>query len=449
MPPAPPQKLQTLLLDHQLHQNGVAFHQRPLSQGKKLFLLPILAASFATELAARPILPPSLQPLPRTEHSAGETQKFLLEQTQAELRPSHKKFTEEAQYAARLEGYKKNPPRLEEILTDVWEDLGLSREKAKSFVQNSFQNKNHIPTDLNKRATLLYAEEDILQAGTLTGLKNFFKCGVHAGILATTTKLLNTQHQENIPAPPTENPTPEELEKTWQHIEALTQRKPEALATLDLVKNLADEMVEKMLDKAAGWAAPRDHVYIVSKKYDAKTIFQFIAAHEATHTGQSLQIPPHLTHALNSLKEGLVSAFCEKIDQKQAIAQHAGMAIHPNEARAKKESFAEEISYLTEPKEIATWTGMIKKIYFEQTGKLLEKTSTEDDLTKFHEWLRKPNSEKNEYKSHVIQTFRVMNKILGASPETKKILSEHLLDVAQKKPTLKKEKENPNAFGIC
>jgi len=423
-------KAKTLFGDHQHQKNGLPWPKRPLSRIASLVIPALTSICSATDT-------------PTAAHERN-TQKFPLENPTEN--PSKNQEKKAPEYQALLEEYRKNPPTLKALLTHVWEDLGLPPTEAAALLQNSFQNKNLIPVDLNKRATLIYAEKDILEADTLPGLKNFFQCGVHAEILETTIKILNAEHGSQIPTPPTENPTPEDLQKTWQQIETLTNHTPAALKTLAFVKTLANKMVENMLTKAAGWAAPGDHTYIVSQTQAPKTLFQFIASHEATHTAQATHIPPSLNKPLKTLREGLIQTFTQTLNEKTQTTQ---LTLHAKEATRRTETFAEEMGYLTNPIEIATWAGMIKKIYFEQTGELLQRSSTPKELDQFHTWLKTTPTETNEYKKNIIKTFQIMSDILRATPETEKILMDHLKDVAKKKTNPKNKMENPNTQTLC
>lgn len=326
---------------------------------------------------------------------------------------------EEEKYRQALEAYRKNPTALKTLLTEVWTDLGLPRHEAEKFVQDSFQNPHHAPADLNKKASFYYAEKDLLHQGDLEGLKNYLAIKTYGKLLfPRLIHALNTLHCAQIPAYetffPEENPESAQAE-IWAHIEAHLQLHPESLQAIRHQKQLLDTLTKEQMQTSTGWAIAGDNIYILKDSVPAKTLFQIIVGHEALHTAQKPNSPTQILETIAEFRTEFLSAFLEKDKESQ-------------------KKLSEDLDYFTNPKEISAWSAMIKKIYFQQTHILLTPRSTASDFDAFLHWAENPLPEEEPYKENILQQFQTLKRLLEDSPKTKKLLWEHLKDVAHHHP---------------
>ena len=355
---------------------------------------------------------------------------LLLQKMQEDLQTKAEQEQENKKYEEILESYRKNPPTIRSLLTDVWEDLGMSKEDAKTFVGDSFQNKNLLKTNIDKKVQLLYAEDDIFNAPTLKGLENYFRSLNNKRSLQLIIKGFNQTLGANIPPINLEKTSAEDLQTGWKNIKEFAMENPQAMELLQETKKTVDTLLKNKLQDAAGCAALEDNVFILSRKTTPKENFHYIATHEALHNGQNQTIPKELAETLEEIRE----KSAEKLSSNKTEKPHIKAILEKNPEREKavRIKAAQEAEYLTSPEEIAAWSGMIKKVYFKDTNQLLSKKSNKEDLEKFHNWLQTKKFPSGTPENHILQTFQSLKSLMEQTPQTQKILQDNLKDVAQK-----------------
>jgi hypothetical protein len=362
-----------------------------------------------------------------------------------ELLTQPQKEEENKKYEKILEEYRKTPTSIRDILTKAWEDLGLSKTDAQNLIENSFQDKSLLKTHLDKKVKLLYADEDIFNAPTLKGLQNYFLSLNHKEGLKTIIKAFNEHMGAQIPPIDLNNPSQETLQKSWEYIENFSKENSQSMEFLQKTKQEIDAMLKEKFSGAGGLAHVEDNVFFLSKKTSPKNNFLYLATHEALHNGQEKSPPLPLIETLKKIQKQSQEKLYQKKTQNPNIA--ALLAKHPTREAPLRLKSAEETDYLLSPKEIAAWTGMIKKVYYQDTKELLNKKSESKDFEKFQTWLQNAKFPSSSFEDHILKTFRTLNELMDQTPKTQKILQDHLKDIAQKTP--KRNLEQPDQLGIA
>jgi len=400
-------KATTLHADHLLHTRKVPLAARPIATLKTLLAVPFLALALAA----------SGHPLPSSNPKS----------------PQISPEKEHKEYAQKIDNYKKNPTALKDLLVMVWCDLGLPKKEAETLVGNSFQSKSLLKTNLSHKSVLLFAETDLLNAPLLPSLRNYFKIGAYTESLGSLITLINENHSANLP--PLKNESATARQEAWANIEDFSKTTPACLSLLAVIKESLDATTTTMLGSADGWAIPNDNVYVISSRTPPRTAFQYLLSHEATHCAQSTDTHP-LTKDLSDIREQTISnSLAHRVKKSPYLA--LAITKDPEKGEKLKKSLEEDFDYLASPHEIAAWAGMIKKVYYSQTKKLLTPNSSEEDLSHFDQWLANPQLEKDEYKYHVINSFKKLKELMYSTPKAKTILHSHLKETAnvkQKKP---------------
>jgi hypothetical protein len=343
----------------------------------------------------------------------------------------------DGKYMEMLAQYQNKPISVAQMIKLAWKDLGLSDQRIEKLINSSFKDKNLVPVDLNHTSRFVFAQ-DVLQNLEANDPKayaaifsSFDKVAANAGG-GTYSNMLNAIAKEsNINLALSSKSSIEDWEQAFA---AIQTKSPDSFQQLTQLKPAIVSAFKEKLSQAQGWAAPDSSVYFLNKSANPKNLFQLIASHEAVHTGQG-QSPDELIQAIKQIKQQAKDKFLQ--DEMSSIKsnprlqdylqKNGGAVLDKLDAK-----FENNFDYLTNPRELQTWLGMLKKDYYANTGVLLDNSSDQNDLNAFFRWFEETTSKGLRSDSGVydLKKYEFLKKVMDTSDKTKQIFINQLKDVA-------------------
>ena len=337
-------------------------------------------------------------------------------------------------YLNKLLKYQEQPVSIRELLSDAWKDIGMPEEQVEKFLKNSFKDKNLVNVNLDHKSRFVFVQdlveglkkEDSKQWSIL--LKDF--SSVDDAYIKNTNEF--AEHFPFLKIPKlTQDSTLEEWVKVINSFKTNEQTK----RFFELGPQMINDLM-KQINGTYGFAYTGSDVYYLNKTndMDMQFLFRQIATHEALHTGQT-EIPQDLVQSIESVKEIVKNEFidAEKARLNQIIQKYPDTyseeQIKQFLAKAAIK-IQKQMNYYSDPKEIQTWLGMVKKTYYKDTGILISNESDSSDINTFFKWLND-----NVKNNHEVEKVSFLKKILDASEKTKQIFINQLKDVAANQPS--------------
>jgi len=333
-------------------------------------------------------------------------------------------------YLNKLLKYQEQPVSLKELLSDAWKDMGMPEEQVEKFLKNSFKDKNLVNVNLDHKSRFIFVQDLIERLEKEDSkywsilLKDF------SDVTGQYVSTINV-FAENFPFLKIPKLTQDSTLEEWVRVIDSFKTNEQ---TKTFFKELTPQMVNDLKEKinvSNGFANSGSDVYYLNKTnhMDMQFLFRQISTHEALHTGQT-EVPQDLVQSIESVKEIVKNEFidAEKARLNQIFQKYPGEYSEEriNQQLAKAAiQIQKQINYYSNPKEIQTWLGMVKKTYYETTGILISNESDSSDINKFFKWLNDNAKNNNEAKN-----VSFIKKILDASEKTKQIFINQLKDVA-------------------